>query len=88
MKEYNSEFQGSAILVHAIRKRMNIRMNKASKEREWTFEFQFKFELKGLIHTFRRFVFSSDYVGHRIAPISISVSQIPKLTTVLKKTIG
>ena len=83
MKEYNSEFQGSAILVHAIRINTH---NKAPKEREWTFEFQFKFELRGLIHTFRRS--SSDYVDHRIAPISISVSQIPKLTATLKKTIG
>ena len=62
--------------------------NKASKEREWTFEFQFKFELIELIHTFHWSVFSSDYVSHGVAPISISVSQIPKLTATLKKTIG
>ena len=85
MKEYNSQFSGSTILVHALRINTH---NKASKEREWTFEFQFKFELRGLIHTFRRSVFSSYYVGHKIAPISIYVSQIPKLTATLKKTIG
>ena len=72
------------LLYHAVR--INIH-NKASKEREWRSKFQFKFEHGELI-TFHRSLFSSDYVGHGVAPISISISQIPKLTANLKKTIG
>ena len=45
-----SWFKGFAILVHAIR--INIH-NKASKEREWTSEFQFKFKHRELMCTFR-----------------------------------
>ena len=45
-----SWFKGFAILVHAIR--INIH-NKASKEREWTSKFQFKFKHRELMCTFR-----------------------------------
>ena len=58
---------------HAVR--INIHNNK------------FISEHKKLIRTFRRSVVSSDYVSHRVAPNSISVSQIPKLIANLKKTI-